>query len=85
MEELPGEQKFRVQYHSAWQQLTIGTDINENFNIAVFDALGRKLNDFSFTGGKNITIPCALSSTGVYFYAISNARGLIKNGRIMVR
>jgi polyhydroxybutyrate depolymerase len=84
LDEIKNRNTFRVQYNSAIRQLIVESTLHENFYVSMFDALGRKLNDFHATG--NVTaIPCSLPSPGIYFYVIGNENGPVEKGKVIVR
>ncbi|MDZ4844012.1 MAG: PHB depolymerase family esterase [Chitinophagales bacterium] len=73
---------FRVRYVSEMRQIRIESASNESYTITLFDALGRSAETFS--GEKQTLIPFMLPSSGIYYYVIQSASGVMEKGKIAV-
>ena len=65
--------------------ITVDNKFNQNFNITIFNALGKRIKTISSNGDNQIVVERNGLSSGVYFYQIQSQGVILDNGKLLIR
>ena len=72
---------FKIYPNPVLNQLTISSEVTETFSFRLFDLTSRKIIEKQIHGSEVINLPNMKS--GLYFYEVSNGKGMLQQGKIV--